>query len=81
MQCFSFTSRRGINTHKLAQTLALGLLLAMTVTGRAQAKSYTFLPLAYQQTACSGWERVIDPNTPSITFTGAVDGGTSKSRI
>lgn len=77
MQRFTFTLRRWIETRKLTQTLALGLLLALIGAWSAQVKSYTFLPLGYRQTACSGWEHVTDSNTTSITFAGAVDGGTS----
>jgi hypothetical protein len=42
--------------------------------GSAHAASYAFPSLGYYQTACSRWERVVEPDTPMITFTGTVDG-------
>lgn len=77
MKQFTFTLNRQIGIHRLIQTVTLIVLLALTGIQITQAKSYTFKPLGFQNTACSGWERVTDPNRQQVTFSGAVDASES----
>ena len=71
MKQSNFSSSRRDSCCWLIKATALGLLyLAVSSVASAQEKSYSFLPLGYQNTACSRWVRVTDPKTQSVAFDG-----------
>lgn len=57
----------------LLQLMLIIAICALTGLQNVQARSYTFRPLGFQNTACSGWERVTDPDKQQVTFKGDVD--------
>ena len=77
---FARLSHRGLNLRLFFQTVFIIVLLVVTVARVAQAGSYTFWPLGFQNTACSGWERVTYSSRQTVTFTGAIAADESDQR-